>query len=140
MANISVEGYTYSEYARKGFGELVAVDKCKRADANGMRPQGCKLRRVDAGSAWRCGAGGRRGDDVVARVRESCREGAQAYWVCPLIEESETLQLKTALETFETIKATFPDLAVGLLPVVAGEEAAVNELIASPSGSAADTV
>jgi ATP-dependent DNA helicase RecG len=56
-----------------------------------------------------------RRDDVVARVRESCRDGAQAYWVCPLIEESETLQLKTALETFETIKATFPDLAVGLV-------------------------
>jgi ATP-dependent DNA helicase RecG len=57
---------------------------------------------------------GRR-DEVIARIRESCREGAQAYWVCPLIEESETLQLKTALETFETMKATFPDLAVGLV-------------------------
>ncbi len=56
-----------------------------------------------------------RREDVVARVRESCREGAQAYWVCPLIEDSETLQLKTALETYETIKSTFPDLAVGLV-------------------------
>ena len=56
-----------------------------------------------------------RRDDVVHRVRDSCREGAQAYWVCPLIEESETLQLKTAIATFETIKATFPDLAVGLV-------------------------
>jgi ATP-dependent DNA helicase RecG len=56
-----------------------------------------------------------RRDDVTQRVRESCREGAQAYWVCPLIEESEQLQLKTALETFETIKTTFPDLAVGLV-------------------------
>ena len=56
-----------------------------------------------------------RRDDVVHRVRDSCRDGAQAYWVCPLIEESETLQLKTAIETFETIKATFPDLAVGLV-------------------------
>jgi len=54
-------------------------------------------------------------DEVVARVRESCREGAQAYWVCPLIEESEALQLQTAIETFETMKATFPDLAVGLV-------------------------
>ncbi len=35
--------------------------------------------------------------------------------MCPLIEESEQLQLKTALETFETIKTTFPDLAVGLV-------------------------
>jgi ATP-dependent DNA helicase RecG len=54
-------------------------------------------------------------DEVILRIRESCREGAQAYWVCPLIEESEALQLKTAIETFETIKATFPDLAVGLV-------------------------
>jgi ATP-dependent DNA helicase RecG len=54
-------------------------------------------------------------DDVIARVRESCKEGAQAYWVCPLIEESEALQLKTAIETFETMKTTFPDLAVGLV-------------------------
>jgi len=54
-------------------------------------------------------------DDVVERVRESCRDGAQAYWVCPLIEESEALQLQTAIETFETMKATFPDLAVGLV-------------------------
>ena len=56
-----------------------------------------------------------RRDEVIQRVRESCRDGAQAYWVCPLIEESEQLQLKTALETFETIKSTFPDLAVGLV-------------------------
>jgi ATP-dependent DNA helicase RecG len=56
-----------------------------------------------------------RRDEVIARVRESCREGAQAYWVCPLIEESEALQLKTAIETFEAIRATFPDLAVGLV-------------------------
>jgi ATP-dependent DNA helicase RecG len=56
-----------------------------------------------------------RRDEVVTRIRESCREGAQAYWVCPLIEESEALQLKTAIETFETMKSTFPDLAVGLV-------------------------
>jgi ATP-dependent DNA helicase RecG len=56
-----------------------------------------------------------RRDEVIRRIRESCAEGAQAYWVCPLIEESETLQLKTALATFETMKATFPDLAVGLV-------------------------
>jgi ATP-dependent DNA helicase RecG len=56
-----------------------------------------------------------RRDEVIARIRESCREGAQAYWVCPLIEDSEQLQLQTAIDTFETIKATFPDLSVGLL-------------------------
>ncbi len=56
-----------------------------------------------------------RRDEVVTRIRESCREGAQAYWVCPLIEESEALQLQTAIDTFETMKSTFPDLAVGLV-------------------------
>jgi ATP-dependent DNA helicase RecG len=56
-----------------------------------------------------------RRDEVIARIRDSCRDGAQAYWVCPLIEESEALQLKTAIATFETIKSTFPDLAVGLV-------------------------
>jgi ATP-dependent DNA helicase RecG len=56
-----------------------------------------------------------RRDEVIERIRESCREGAQAYWVCPLIEESETLQLQTAIETFETMRGTFPDLAVGLV-------------------------
>jgi ATP-dependent DNA helicase RecG len=56
-----------------------------------------------------------RRDEVISRVRESCREGAQAYWVCPLIEESEALQLQTAIETYETLRATFPDLSVGLV-------------------------
>jgi ATP-dependent DNA helicase RecG len=59
--------------------------------------------------------GDRRRDEVVARVRDACLNGRQAYWVCPLIEESETLQLKTAVETFETLTATFPELKVGLV-------------------------
>lgn len=56
-----------------------------------------------------------RRDEVLERVRMACAAGAQAYWVCPLIEESETLQLKTAVETFERIQADFPDLRVGLV-------------------------
>jgi ATP-dependent DNA helicase RecG len=56
-----------------------------------------------------------RRDEVLARVRDACAEGDQAYWVCPLIEESEVLQLKTAIETCETLRETFPDLAVGLV-------------------------
>ena len=59
-------------------------------------------------------ADGRR-DEVILRVREACLAGSQAYWVCPLIEESETLQLQTAIDTFETLRATFPDLKVGLV-------------------------
>jgi ATP-dependent DNA helicase RecG len=56
-----------------------------------------------------------RRDEVIARVRDACMGGRQAYWVCPLIEESEALQLKTAIETFETLRQTFPELAVGLV-------------------------
>jgi ATP-dependent DNA helicase RecG len=70
-----------------------------------------------------------RRDEVVHRIREACAEGEQAYWVCPLIEESESLQLKTALATFEAMKATFPDLAVGLVHgrMKASEKASVME-------------
>ncbi len=39
----------------------------------------------------------------------------QAYWVCPLIDESETLQLQTALETYRLLAQTFPELRVGLV-------------------------
>jgi len=53
--------------------------------------------------------------EVVRRIRESCADGRQAYWVCPLIEESEQLQLQTALETYATLKAEFPELEVGLI-------------------------
>ncbi|MFA7241131.1 MAG: ATP-dependent DNA helicase RecG [Sulfuricellaceae bacterium] len=56
-----------------------------------------------------------RRDEVVTRVREACLKGRQAYWVCPLIEESEALQLKTAVETFETLTAAFPELNIGLV-------------------------
>jgi ATP-dependent DNA helicase RecG len=68
-----------------------------------------------------------RRDEVVARVRDACVAGGQAYWVCPLIEESETLQLKTALATHAAIEASFPELNVGLVHgrMKAAEKAAV---------------
>lgn len=56
-----------------------------------------------------------RRSEVVARVREACHAGKQAYWVCPLIEESEALQLKTAVETYTVLSQTFPDLKVSLV-------------------------
>jgi ATP-dependent DNA helicase RecG len=56
-----------------------------------------------------------RREEVFERVRVACLQGRQAYWVCPLIEESEALQLQTALETFETISAAFPELRIGLV-------------------------
>jgi len=56
-----------------------------------------------------------RREEVEERVRAACAGGRQAYWVCPLIEESEKLQLQTALETHARLSATFPDLKVGLV-------------------------
>jgi ATP-dependent DNA helicase RecG len=56
----------------------------------------------------------RRGE-VIRRVRDACVGGGQAYWVCPLIEDSEALQLKTALETYDKVRQTFPELKVGLV-------------------------
>ena len=56
-----------------------------------------------------------RRDEVLRRVRDACLDGRQAYWVCPLIEESEALQLQTAIDTYEGLRQTFPDLKVGLV-------------------------
>ncbi len=57
----------------------------------------------------------RRRDDVLTRIREACHAGRQVYWVCPLIEESETLQLKTAMETLSMLRETFPELEIALI-------------------------
>ena len=56
-----------------------------------------------------------RRDDVVGFVKKAVEEGRQAYWVCPLIEESEALQLQTAQETYEFLFGQFPGLTVGLV-------------------------
>ncbi|MBP9712796.1 MAG: ATP-dependent DNA helicase RecG [Sterolibacterium sp.] len=53
--------------------------------------------------------------EVVGRLHAACREGRQAYWVCPLIEESEALQLQTALETHAYLMAELPELRIGLV-------------------------
>ena len=53
--------------------------------------------------------------EVLARVREACMQRRQAYWVCPLIEESEALQLQTAMDTYQLMQSSFADLRVGLL-------------------------
>jgi len=56
---------------------------------------------------------GRR-DEVFERVRAVCMKGQQAYWVCPLIDESEALQLQTAIETHQLLTEAFPELRIGL--------------------------
>ncbi|MBW7902215.1 MAG: ATP-dependent DNA helicase RecG [Rhodocyclaceae bacterium] len=56
-----------------------------------------------------------RRDEVIAAVRAAVAEGRQAYWVCPLIEESEKLQLQTALETHAVLSEELAGLSVGLV-------------------------
>src|SRR5690606_705787 len=56
-----------------------------------------------------------RRDEVLALVAQEVRAGRQAYWVCPLVEESEALQLQTAVETHERLSLALPDLRVSLI-------------------------
>ena len=53
-------------------------------------------------------------EEVLKRIREACAEGQQAYWVCPVIEESKA-GLRTALETYEKLRAELKTLRVALL-------------------------
>jgi len=59
-------------------------------------------------------ADSRRGE-VIARIAHAARQGRQAYWVCPLVEESEALELQTAVDTHQALQAELPDLRVGLV-------------------------
>lgn len=55
-----------------------------------------------------------RREEVMARVREACQGGRQAYWVCTLIEESEVLQCQAAEDTALALGQALPGLRVGL--------------------------
>ncbi|HEX8740914.1 MAG TPA: ATP-dependent DNA helicase RecG [Casimicrobiaceae bacterium] len=64
----------------------------------------------------------RRRGEIIAWVGKMCREGRQAYWVCPLIEESEKLELQTAValhaelaQTWSEAVSAEPAIAVGLV-------------------------
>lgn len=56
-----------------------------------------------------------RRDEVIARIQQACSQGKQVYWVCPLIEESEVLQLQTAETTYTSLTEEFPHFTVGLV-------------------------
>ncbi|HEX9398166.1 MAG TPA: ATP-dependent DNA helicase RecG [Burkholderiales bacterium] len=53
--------------------------------------------------------------EVLKRVREACAEGQQAYWVCPVIEESKEGDVKTALDTYARLRTELKGLRIGLL-------------------------
>ena len=56
-----------------------------------------------------------RRDEVVARVRSACQAGQQAYWVCPLIEESDVLDFEAAEASYAMLTRELPDVRVGLV-------------------------
>ena len=56
-----------------------------------------------------------RREEVIARVRTACQAGQQAYWVCPLIEESDALDYEAAEASYAMLTAALPELRVGLV-------------------------
>ena len=56
-----------------------------------------------------------RRDAVIARIRAEVAQGRQVYWVCPLVEESEHVDLRHATETHAQLAAALPGVEVGLL-------------------------
>ncbi len=71
-----------------------------------------------------------RREQVIGRIRDEVRSGRQAYWVCPLVEESEHVDLQNATETHQQLSAALPGVMVGLLHgrMPAAEKAAVMSL------------
>jgi ATP-dependent DNA helicase RecG len=53
--------------------------------------------------------------EVVARVRRACASGQQAYWVCPLVEESDALDYQAAEASYRMLVEALPDVRVGLV-------------------------
>ncbi len=54
-------------------------------------------------------------DQVVDRLRKAVAEGRQAYWVCPLVDESEVLEKTAAEERFKRLRAALGEGVVGLV-------------------------
>ncbi len=54
-------------------------------------------------------------EDVIDKIRAAVADGAQVYWVCPLVEESEAVDLRNATETHAELSAALPGAGVGLL-------------------------
>ena len=54
-------------------------------------------------------------EEVIAHLRSAISEGRQAYWVCPLVEESEAVALSSAERRFERLRAVLGETSVGLV-------------------------
>jgi ATP-dependent DNA helicase RecG len=59
--------------------------------------------------------GNARRDEIIQRIREACMGGAQAYWVCTLIEDSEEVQAQAAETSYAQLQAALPELRVGMV-------------------------
>jgi ATP-dependent DNA helicase RecG len=57
----------------------------------------------------------KRRNDVVERIRYACQQGRQAYWVCTLIEQSESLSAEAAEDTAEVLREQLAGIAIGLV-------------------------
>ncbi len=71
-----------------------------------------------------------RREAVIEHIRDEIGRGRQVYWVCPLIEESEALDLQNATETHAHLSEVLPGVMVGLLHgrMAAAEKAAAMSL------------
>jgi len=56
-----------------------------------------------------------RRSEIVERVHAQIKQGRQAYWVCPMIEESEELRYQAAEESATALQEALPDVRVGLV-------------------------
>ncbi|MEO8859183.1 MAG: ATP-dependent DNA helicase RecG, partial [Burkholderiaceae bacterium] len=78
-----------------------------------------------------------RREEVVERIRAQLAQGRQVYWVCPLIEESEVLDLRNATETHVALSAALEGVPVGLLHSrmpAADKKAVMAEFVAERMG------
>jgi ATP-dependent DNA helicase RecG len=53
--------------------------------------------------------------EIVERIAHACRNGRQAYWVCPLIDESDLLEAQAATDTLTRLREALPELRIGLV-------------------------
>lgn len=53
--------------------------------------------------------------EVMSVINEQVKQGRQVYWVCPLIEESDKIDLTAATQTFEELQERLPQLRIGLV-------------------------
>ena len=56
-----------------------------------------------------------RREEVIARIRDACVAGRQVYWVCPLIDESESTPYQAAEETAAALAEALPGIRVGIV-------------------------